>query len=95
MSDYLAPMTEYKRNFRTTFGAIPVNVSFDCWIRERDPHDRRRKLNRRATFIKATHGTIAGFATNDRRFGHSTMIYIDASDLRLLVDCVRSIHHNG
>jgi len=79
-----------ERAYRTTFGSVPIGKAFDCWIRETDPNDRRRKRTRLGTFIKATHGTIAGFATNDRRFDHWQPVFIDATDLRLLFTVVQN-----
>jgi hypothetical protein len=78
------------RTHRTTFGSLPVGTAFDYYLRVQDPKDRRRKIDKRVTFKKSGHGTIAGWAEGPQpsdplRFNHYQCVYVDASDLRLLV----------
>lgn len=81
---------------RTTFGALPIGATFEAWRIDKDPADRRRKRSMRVRYVKKGHGSIAGFATHyssrlaiERRFNHSDTVYIDASDLRLIVACAQ------
>jgi hypothetical protein len=87
-------------DFVTTFGTLPVGTTFECAERIRDWTDRRRKVTVRASFIKNAHGTIGGFAcrmaTNDSQsFDHNARVYVDASDLRLIVTIARSSWHRA
>lgn len=76
------------RNHLTTFGALPIGATFGYDMRVKDPTDRRRWVTRRINCTKDRHGSIAGWA-GLMRFYHDQIVYIDASDLRLLIACAQ------
>lgn len=80
--------------YQTTFGRLPIGTTFErsVWTRN-TTGDRRRKSLHRWQYTKTTHGDIAGHASGAYgawRFDHSWPVYVDGSDLRLLVTILRA-----